>query len=271
MNHPIASQATSPLPESPVGGRRRKDARPSELTAAALALFVDKGFAATRLDDVAARAGVSKGTLYLYFSSKEALFKAVIEDGMVAALAAAEERLAGFQGSAADLLHELLLGWWQQIGRTAMAGVTKLIISESRNFPEVAQYYHERVITRGRALLRHALERGIAGGEFRPVECGSGDRRDHCAAADAGDLTLLAPPVRAAGGAGGLSRNAFRPAAPGPAAAPTRSTTGSRRRTRHAAERDPRRVRRRCSRCHCSPCSLPAARSRHRPSRREGY
>ena len=62
---------------------------------AALALFVDKGFAATRLDDVAARAGVSKGTLYLYFSSKEALFKAVIEDGMVAALAAAEERLAG--------------------------------------------------------------------------------------------------------------------------------------------------------------------------------
>lgn len=163
-------QPTSGAPaKAPLPRRRRKDARPSELTAAALALFVDKGFAATRLDDVAARAGVSKGTLYLYFSSKEALFKAVIEDGMVAALAAAEERLAGFHGSAADLLHELLLGWWQQIGRTAMAGVTKLIISESRNFPEVAQYYHERVITRGRALLRHALERGIGSGEFRPL------------------------------------------------------------------------------------------------------
>ncbi len=170
MSHPIASPASSPLADSPPGGRRRKDARPSELTAAALELFVDKGFAATRLDDVAARAGVSKGTLYLYFSSKEALFKAVIEDGMVAALAAAEERLSDYQGSAADLLHELLLGWWEQIGQTPMAGVSKLIISESRNFPELACYYHDRIITRGRALLRTTLQRGIAGGEFRPVD-----------------------------------------------------------------------------------------------------
>ena len=154
-------------PETP--RRRRKDARPAELTAAALALFVDKGFAATRLDDIAARAGVSKGTLYLYFASKEALFKAVIAEGMVAALAAAEERLADHHGSAADLLQALLLGWWEQIGRTAMAGVTKLIISESRNFPEVARYYHEQVITRGRALLRGVLARGIENGEFRPL------------------------------------------------------------------------------------------------------
>lgn len=169
MNSPL-SQAPPEAPcEAPATRRRRKDARPSELTAAALALFVDKGFAATRLDDVAARAGVSKGTLYLYFSSKEALFKAVIEDGMVAVLAAAEEHLANHQGSAADLLRELLLGWWQQIGSTAMAGLTKLIISESRNFPEMAQYYHDGVITRGRALLRRALERGVGSGEFRPL------------------------------------------------------------------------------------------------------
>jgi AcrR family transcriptional regulator len=143
---------------------------PFRADAAALALFVEKGFAATRLDDVAARAGVSKGTLYLYFESKEALFKAVIEEGMVAALAAAEERLSDYQGSAAELLHELLLGWWEQIGQTPMAGVTKLIACESRNFPEVAQYYHERVISRGRALLRTTLQRGIASGEFRPVD-----------------------------------------------------------------------------------------------------
>ena len=153
--------------------RRRKDARPSELTAAALALFVDKGFAATRLDDVAARAGVSKGTLYLYFDSKEALFKAVIEEGMVAALTAAEQRSSDFQGSAADLLQQLLFGWWEQIGKTPMAGVSKLIACESKNFPEVAQYYHERVINRGRALLRAALQRGVARGEFRALDLDS--------------------------------------------------------------------------------------------------
>lgn len=147
--------------------RRRKDARPSELTAAALELFVEKGFAATRLDDVAAHAGVSKGTLYLYFDSKEALFKSVIEEGIVPALAAAEQQLANYQGPADELLRILLLGWWQQVGSTQMGGVVKLIISESRNFPDVAQYYHDHVIVRGRNLLRTALQRGIASGEFR--------------------------------------------------------------------------------------------------------
>ena len=84
--------------------RRRKEARPSELTAAALELFVEKGFAATRLDDVAAHAGVSKGTLYLYFDSKEALFKAVIEEGIVPLLVAAEQQVATYEGSSAELL-----------------------------------------------------------------------------------------------------------------------------------------------------------------------
>ena len=128
--------------ETRVPRRRRKDARPSELTAAALELFVERGFATTRLEDVAARAGVSKGTLYLYFDSKEALFKAVIEEGIVPTLVAAEQQLAEHSGSAAELLRKLLFGWWQQIGGTRLAGVPKLIISESRNFPEVAQYYH---------------------------------------------------------------------------------------------------------------------------------
>lgn len=150
--------------------RRRKDDRPSELTSAALDLFVEKGFSATRLDDVAARAGVSKGTLYLYFDSKESLFKAVIEEGIVPTLAAAEQQLAAHSGSTVDLLRHLLFGWWQQIGGTRLAGVPKLIISESLNFPEVAQYYHDNVIVRGRALLRVALQRGIASGEFRQLD-----------------------------------------------------------------------------------------------------
>ncbi|MBI4740230.1 MAG: TetR/AcrR family transcriptional regulator [Betaproteobacteria bacterium] len=172
---PSVSSSASPNVSSSISDtkeprRRRKDARPSELTAAALDLFVEKGFAATRLDDVAARAGVSKGTLYLYFDSKEALFKAVVEEGIVPALAAAEQVLAEHGGSSVDLLRDLLFGWWQQIGATRLAGVTKLIVSESRNFPEIAHYYHERVIIRGRALLRTVLQRGIARGEFRQLD-----------------------------------------------------------------------------------------------------
>jgi len=169
MNTTAASSVPKSPPDAPTARRRRKEARPSELTSAALDLFVEKGFSATRLDDVAARAGVSKGTLYLYFDSKEALFKAVIEEGIVPTLAAAELRAAGHDGSAAELLRHLLFGWWQEIGGTRLAGVPKLIISESRNFPEVAQYYHDKVIVRGRALLRSALQRGIASGEFRPL------------------------------------------------------------------------------------------------------
>lgn len=170
MNAGSVCHASSANAESKAPRRRRKDARPSELTAAALDLFVEKGFAATRLDDVAARAGVSKGTLYLYFDSKEALFKAVIEEGIVPRLAAAEQLLAAHTGSSASLLRDLLNGWWQQIGGTGLAGVVKLVVAEARNFPEIAQYYHDKVIVRGRALLREALQRGIDSGEFRRLD-----------------------------------------------------------------------------------------------------
>jgi AcrR family transcriptional regulator len=159
MPHPVAPPR-----------RRRKEARPSELTAAALELFVEKGFAATRLEDVAARAGVSKGTLYLYFDSKEALFKAVIQEGILPALAEGEAILARHAGSAFDLLQQLLNNWWTMIGDTHLSGVVKLMISEARNFPEVAQFYYENVIKRGRALLGAALERGMAKGEFRSMD-----------------------------------------------------------------------------------------------------
>jgi AcrR family transcriptional regulator len=152
--------------------RRRKDARPQELTAAALALFVEKGFAATKLDDVAARAGVSKGTLYLYFDSKDALFKAVIREGVVPAIEAGEAMIedgAG-AGDAAQLLRGILRGWWERVGSTELGGIPKLMLSEARNFPEVAAYYDEAVIQRGQALIRTVVQRGIERGAFRPVD-----------------------------------------------------------------------------------------------------
>lgn len=150
--------------------KRRKEARPSELTAAALALFVEKGFSATRLEDVAQRAGVSKGTLYLYFDSKEALFKAVIQEGVVPVVVEGEAIAARHEGSAFELLERLLDNWWRGIGETAFSGIPKLMVAEARNFPEVALFYYENVIRRGRALIGTALTRGINSGEFRPMD-----------------------------------------------------------------------------------------------------
>jgi AcrR family transcriptional regulator len=149
---------------------RRKEARPQELLAAALDLFVERGYAATRLDDVAAQAGVSKGTLYLYFTNKEELFKAVIRENVLPALGEAEEIIDGFKGSSADLLREIMMGWWERIGNTKLSGITKLMMAESGNFPEVAKFYHEEVILRSNVLITRLLERGVARGEFRKID-----------------------------------------------------------------------------------------------------
>lgn len=154
----------------PTPRKRRKEARPAELMAAALSLFVEKGFSATRLDDVAARAGVSKGTLYLYFDNKDALFKAVIQEGILPVVAENEQIPAQHNGSSFDLLEKLLNNWWGKIGLTDFAGIPKLMVAEARNFPEVAQFYYENVICRGRALVGAALERGMASGEFRRMK-----------------------------------------------------------------------------------------------------
>jgi AcrR family transcriptional regulator len=149
---------------------RRKEARPSELLEAALDLFVERGYAATRLEDVASRAGVSKGTLYLYFENKEDLFKAVVRGGIVPAIEQAEQLVDQFQGNATDLLREIVLGWWNLIGGTSHAGITKLIISESRNFPEIATFWYEDVVVRANRMFARALKRGVDSAEFRTMD-----------------------------------------------------------------------------------------------------
>lgn len=149
---------------------RRKEARPAELMSAALDLFVERGFAATRLEDVAARAGVSKGTLYLYFSSKEDLFKAVVRGGIVPAIERAERQFEDHRGRASELIRELLKGWWFSVGNTRLGGIPKLMIAESGNFPELAQFYYDEVISRGHRLVAAAVQLGIDNGEFLPFD-----------------------------------------------------------------------------------------------------
>ncbi|MCG2586340.1 TetR/AcrR family transcriptional regulator [Massilia sp. TS11] len=157
-------------PESKPRWERRKEARPQELLAAALEQFVEKGYAATRLEDVARCAGVSKGTLYLYFTNKEELFKAVVRDSIVPAIGAAEDRIAGFQGHSGELLRQVMGAWWERIGATKASGIVKLVMAEAANFPDLARFYQEEVIERGTAMLRSLLANGVAKGEFRPVD-----------------------------------------------------------------------------------------------------
>lgn len=152
-----------------VSRARRKEARPAELLAAALELFTEKGFAATRLDEVAAQAGVSKGTLYLYFESKEALFRAVVGDIVLPSVDKAEAMLATHAGSAAEQLRDILAYWWQCNSDFRLGALHKLIIAEAGNFPEVARCFSDTIVLRGRQMIRRVLEGGIARGEFRPV------------------------------------------------------------------------------------------------------
>jgi len=149
---------------------RRKDARPGELLDAALELFVEKGFAATRAEEVAKRAGVSKGTLFLYFSSKEELFKAVVRKNISGHFNDWKTELENFQGSSADMLRHCVNVWWEHIGSTKAGGISKLMMSEAGNFPELAAFYQEEVMQPGNNLLQGVLKRGIDSGEFRPID-----------------------------------------------------------------------------------------------------
>lgn len=148
---------------------RRKDARPAELVAAALDLFVERGFKATRMDDVAARAGVTKGTLYLYFKNKEELLAAVIRENVLPNLARVEQLLETHQGPIADIIPKIVQFWWTNVGSTRLGGLPKLIFSEAANFPELAKIFMD-VFTRGQIMLTHLIQRGIDAGEFRPCD-----------------------------------------------------------------------------------------------------
>ena len=149
---------------------RRKEARPGELLDAALDLFVEKGFAATRSEEVAIRAGVSKGTLFLYFPSKEELFKAVVRENMVRHQTEGAEEIARFEGPTAQLLEYLMLEWWRRYGATKASGISKLVMSEANNFPDLARFFQDEVVTPGHAMVRSVLQRGVDSGEFRPVD-----------------------------------------------------------------------------------------------------
>ena len=147
--------------------QRRKEDRPQEITAAAFAAFAEKGFTATKVEEVARRAGVSKGLLYLYFKTKEELFKAVIRSVVAPRVDELTRTLDSSDLGAEAFIRGPLLAFMQRLPGSRASIVIRLMISEAPKHPDLVDYYWDKVASRGLAALRQLLERGVASGEFR--------------------------------------------------------------------------------------------------------
>lgn len=161
--------------------RRRKEARPAEIVAAAFEVFAERGFAGAKLEDIARRAGVSKGAIYLYFETKEDIFHAVVAQGVAPSFEAALALLAGHSGPFPALVRALAEQVGQVIATTPIGGVVKMVIGEARNFPELARVWHDELAARALGALSASIAAAQARGEVRP-----GDPRMHA-------LGLIAP------------------------------------------------------------------------------
>lgn len=150
--------------------RRRKEARPQELLEAALEVFAEKGFNAARVEDIAERAGVSKGTVYLYFETKEEVFRSLVRENLLARITPIRELMLHHDGATGDLIALVLSTIANIIVHSKLAAVPKIIIAESGNFPQLAEFYRREVIDVGLGILRAIVERGIAKGEFRKLD-----------------------------------------------------------------------------------------------------
>jgi TetR/AcrR family transcriptional regulator len=157
-------------PRLPGARQRRKADRPHELLEAALTLFVDKGLAATRAEEVAKLAGVSKGTLYLYYPSKDELFKAVVRAYLTQVIVEGGELVDQFEGPTSELLPMLAHTWWSRVGVSKASGLLVLIMAEAKKFPELAQFYVDEVVAPSQALLARSVQRGMDRGEFREMD-----------------------------------------------------------------------------------------------------
>lgn len=159
---------------SPPKRRRLKEQRPADIIAAALEVFAAKGFAGARMEEIAARAGLSKGTIYLYFSTKEDLFRAVVQAAVVPNIEAIQATALASDQTFAELVRTLLPRFAELITAIPLGAVLKMVIGESRNFPELARVWHDDVVQRGVGLLSAIIVQAQARGEVRP-----GDPRIH--------------------------------------------------------------------------------------------
>ena len=147
--------------------RRRKEDRPQEITEAALAAFAEKGYAATRVDEVAKRAGVSKGLLYLYFKTKEDLFKAVIRSFVVPKIDELTAIIESSELTSEEFLRGPFLDFVKTLPGSPISILVRLMISEGPKHPDLLQFYWDNVVSRGLAALNALVDRGVENGEFK--------------------------------------------------------------------------------------------------------
>lgn len=151
--------------------RRRKEERPQEILEAAFEEFGANGYAATRIEDVARRGGIAKGTIYLYFKDKQRLFRAVVRSLIYPALGTLATLVGSPSGSAEELLRKLLSGHYALVVRNKKArAILRLLIAESGKFPQLSDIFYREIIAPGVSTLRRILEKGIASGEFRKAK-----------------------------------------------------------------------------------------------------
>lgn len=160
----------TPAPCPTAKRTRRKEARPGEIANAALALFVRQGFQATRMEDIAREAGVSKGTVFRYFPSKNELFKAVVSEHISPHIQDWQARVAAFDGPTARLIQEGMAAWWREIGDSPVGGIARLFMQEVRHIPELAAFYQNSAINPGRDIVHAIVQRGVQRGEFRHMD-----------------------------------------------------------------------------------------------------
>jgi len=147
--------------------RRLKEERPQQITEAAFEAFAEKGYAATRVEEVAKRAGVSKGLMYLYFKTKEELFKAVIKGVVIRRVDTLIDVVETTELSSEDFLRGPMTDFMKRIPGSPVAVVIRLLLSEGPRHPDLVDYYWENVVSRGMAAIKHLIERGVERDEFR--------------------------------------------------------------------------------------------------------
>ncbi len=149
--------------------KRRKAARPQEILDAAAGVFAAKGYAGTRMEDIARAAGVTKGTIYLYFESKEAVLKALVRESIGTTIDQVASYVRAFEGSTPDLLRFVLTAMGQFIVMSDRVALPKIVVAEAGNFPELARFYRAEIIDKGLGMMSEVIARGIERGEFRAV------------------------------------------------------------------------------------------------------
>jgi AcrR family transcriptional regulator len=193
----MTKEASDPV--KPPRRQRRKDARPSEIIEAAIAIFAERGFGAARLEDVARRAGVAKGTVFVYFPTKDDLFRAVAQTVLTSHLERLQGAAADLDRPIAELVPMLLMQAAAVIGEGRLPAMMRLLVSESRQFPDLARVWHDEVVSKVLGLLTMAIERAQARGEIKP-----GNARLYA-------FTIIGPMLASA-----LFREVFRDTAPLP-------------------------------------------------------